>query len=104
MKIGIKEGAEVNGLRPEMVLAYVIAITVYKDYDDGDVECVITEATGGHHGVGSLHYVGQAIDLRTWGLTGSEQRSITDRLKVSLGSQYDVVLESDHIHIEYQPK
>ena len=104
MKIGIKAGAKVAGIRPEMVLAYVIAMAIYKEYDDGDVECIITEATGGHHGVGSLHYVGQAIDLRTWGLTGTEQRSICDKLKSSLGSEYDVVLESDHIHVEYQPK
>ena len=104
MKVGIKEGASVAGIRPELVLAYTVAMAIYASYDDGDVECIITEATGGHHGVASLHYVGQAIDLRTWGLTGAEQRDITGKLKSSLGSQYDVILESDHIHIEFQPK
>ena len=104
MEVGIKEGADIRGIRPELVLAYTIILYIYTKYDDGDVQCVITEGTGGKHGVGSLHYVGQAIDLRIWGLTESEKRTLLADITKSLSKQFDVILESDHIHVEFQPK
>lgn len=102
MTVGIKEGSNVSGLRSEILLAYFIACSIYEKYPKS--ECVITEGTGGKHGVGSLHYVGLAIDIRTWYLTDGEKLEIVKKLKEKLGSQYDVVLEKDHIHIEFQPK
>ena len=101
IKSGIK-GAKVNGLRPEMVLAYIIACFVYAEYD---ADCTLTEGTGGKHGIGSLHYVGLAMDLRIWSFKTPEiLAEVVDKLKSRLGDQYDVVLEGSHIHIEFQPK
>ena len=99
--MSIKKGAEVNGLRPEMVIALMIAGGVYSEYD---IECVLTEGSGAKHGNASLHYVGLAIDLRTRNIPANLREEIADRIRRALGEQYDVVLESDHIHIEYQPK
>ena len=96
-----ENGAKVNGIQPEMILAFVIASHIYKEYG---IDCVITEATGAKHSLGSLHYVGFAIDLRTRDMSENMAEIIVTRLKEALGDQYDVVLESDHIHIEFQPK
>lgn len=97
----IKEGAKVGGLRPEILLAYIIAETVYRQ--EG-FECILTEGTGSKHGRGSLHYVGLAIDLRTRMISGAKQLPLAQTLADKLGDEYDVVLETDHIHIEFQPK
>ena len=94
-------GAKVNGIQPEMVLAFLIASSLYDNYV---VKCVMTEATGGKHSEGSLHYVGLAIDLRTRDMTEKMAEVIVKKVKEALGDQYDVVLEKDHIHIEFQPK
>lgn len=99
--IKIKEGAKLNGLQPQMVIALVVASAVYSSYN---VDCVLTEGTGGKHGRGSLHYIGNAIDLRTRDLGVSVRSRVADEIREALGEQYDVVLESDHIHIEFQPK
>ena len=95
----IKSGVDLRGLTPQMAIAYTIACKVYGQYD-----CVITSASDGKHGPNSLHYKGQALDLRTRHLNGQGLQAVYHKLKESLGEQFDVVLESDHCHIEYQPK
>jgi hypothetical protein len=95
----IKSGVDLRGLSPQMAIAYTIATKCYGQYD-----CVITSANDSKHGPNSLHYMGQALDLRTNNLPPQAVQSIVDRLKEALGAQFDVVLESDHIHIEFDPK
>ncbi len=97
----IKEGVKINGMRQETTLALVIASQVYADV--AGAELVVTEITGGKHGTASLHYVGLAADLRTGNIAGKEAAVVAE-LKKRLGENYDVVLESTHIHIEFQPK
>ena len=100
--LAIKEGAEVNGLKVEMLLAFGVAESVY---DKQDIECVLTEGTGGKHGRGSLHYVGLAIDIRTRDFLRQQDKvEVAKEIGDRLGSQYDVALEKTHIHIEFQPK
>ena len=99
--IQIKPKARVRGLQPEMILAIMVANDVYAQYD---IICVITEGTGAKHRRGSLHYVGLAIDLRTRNIPPNLREPVAQQIRVALGEEYDVVLESDHIHIEFQPK
>lgn len=98
----IKAGVKLAGIRPEMVIAMYVADTVFQKLF-GE-ELVLTEATGGVHGRGSLHYVGQAIDIRTRDLTKNDIAKLALEIRERLGEEYDVVIESDHIHIEFQPK
>jgi hypothetical protein len=100
--ISVKPGASVRGLRPEMVLALVAADQVYGR--QGVKDMVVTEGTGGKHGAGSLHYVGQAVDLRTSNVAAPFVGVIAVDLRAALGAEYDVVVESDHMHVEFQPK
>ena len=95
----IKSGVDLRGHSPQMAIAYTIATKCYGQYD-----CVITSANDSKHGPNSLHYKGQALDLRTRHLNGQGLQSVYHKLKESLGDQFDVVLEADHIHVEYQPK
>jgi pyruvate-formate lyase-activating enzyme len=74
---------------------------VVKHVNKSRGELVITSTYEGNHGEGSLHYADDAIDMRK-----IEARPIDgeDKIKEKLGKDYDVVLERDHIHVEYDPK
>ncbi len=96
-----KEGVRPRGMRPEIGLALQIA---YHVYNKQNKELVITSLNDGNHGWGSLHYQGSAVDLRTRHLTTPEKRVILAEIKTGLGVDYDVILEKDHLHIEFQPK
>ena len=50
---------------------------------------------------GSKHYSGEAFDLRTFELTPIELDDLMVALNVLLSNNYDVVKESDHVHIEW---
>jgi hypothetical protein len=72
-------------------------------------EGVITSTYEGTHSVGSLHYQNRAFDMRLpVRLLESEVISDLDDfvvgLRKKLGKDFDVVKESTHIHIEYDPK
>lgn len=97
----LKRGVVVQGLGTETLLAAVVAQTVYAKHGK---DCVITSALDGQHSETSLHYSGNALDLRTRHLDAGQAEAITDDLQDALGDDYDVVLEGNHIHVEYQPK
>jgi len=98
----IKTGVDLRGLQPQMAVAYSIAQGIY--HEKAGVPCVITSASDGKHGPQSLHYCGKALDLRTNHLRPDQVHTVFVALKAALGVQFDVVLESDHIHCEYDPK
>lgn len=62
---------------------------------------VITSARDGVHMKGSKHYTGEALDLRSYYFNGFERQEIHFELRNALGADYDVVLEKDHIHVEF---
>lgn len=66
-------------------------------------EAVCTSANDGTHSDGSLHYVGKALDLRSRHIPMEEQQLILKSLRDTLGADWDVILESDHYHLEYDP-
>ena len=82
---------------------------------------MITSGCDSQHGKVSLHYVGRAYDFRigpsptgvprlgTVVAKDSTERNIVaglwaHQMAQVLGVRYDVVLETDHIHAEYDPK
>jgi hypothetical protein len=99
MIVSIKQGVRVKGLSNEILLAVLIAQSVYAETEHS---LVITSVTDGKHSVGSLHYTGDAIDLRLPAPSTRDQ--IVSQLRTALGDSYDVLLEVDHIHIEYDPR
>lgn len=98
----IKAGVRLSGMRPEILLAAVAAERVY---EKAGFECVVTSCVDGKHMAGSLHYKGAAIDLRTKHVPHAlELKQIVGRIKECLGPDFDVVLEQDHLHIEFDAK
>lgn len=97
--LSIKPGVRVRGLSNEILLAVIIANEVYAKYD---ANLTLTSFTDGDHKTGSLHHCGDAVDLRlpVVGL----RAAIIESLRTALTADYDVVLEIDHIHVEYDPK
>lgn len=67
-------------------------------------EIVVTSLLDGVHSKNSLHYTGNAFDLRVWIYTVKQKGEVLRRLKDELGSAYDCIDEGDHLHIEYDPK
>jgi len=98
----IKKGVKIAGVRPETVLAMNIADAVVREKTG--TEMVVTSITDGVHGKGSLHYVGQAFDIRTRDFSKTTIAALVLLLREHLGENYDVVIESTHVHIEFQPK
>jgi len=64
-------------------------------------EAVISSTYEGDHSPGSLHYANLAVDTRK---AKKDNQKVLERLKFDLGSNYDVVAESSHNHIEHDPK
>ena len=75
-----------------------------KVYNRMGKELVITSLMEGKHKRNSKHYIGDAADFRTWYFTPPEMLDVVEQLRNLLGGDYDVVLEPDHIHVEYDPK
>jgi hypothetical protein len=98
----IKDGVDLRGLQPQMAVAYTIAAVVF--WEQAGASCWITSGSDGKHGHTSLHYKGKALDLRTKHLRPEQVHPVWKALKAALGTQFDVVLESDHIHVEFDPK
>lgn len=64
----------------------------------------ITSTNDGKHMNKSLHYRDRAIDIRTRDMEPANRILTQVYLKRWLGVNFDVILESDHIHIEHDPK
>jgi hypothetical protein len=96
----LKPGVDLRLLEPQIVVALMVAQSIYTQYD---AECVITSGRDGKHSDRSLHYLGRAVDLRTRMFTASAITALANELRDCLGPQYDVVVESDHIHLEWDP-
>jgi hypothetical protein len=83
----------------QILKAIGVAAAIYRRHDR---VLTVTSLMDGKHMEGSKHYTGHAADLRTRNLISP--RVVADELAHALGPDYDVVLEKDHIHMEYDPK
>lgn len=100
--IKTKQGVYLNRLHPVMYLAMIV---ISKKYNTLGLDFVITSTYDSVHMEGSLHYEGCAIDVRTREITNSlELGELVDSIRedlLALDKCFDVVLESTHLHIEY---
>lgn len=96
--IALKEGVRLHGIRAEIVLALVIADGIYESENES---LVVTSVIDGVHMHASIHYTGGAVDIRT---PQANVDRIAQRIMTAIGDDFDVVVEGNHIHIEWQPK
>lgn len=97
----LKPGVRIHGIAPEMVVALMAADGVYRA---NGAELVVTSVADGVHSRGSKHYIGHAVDLRTRHIKPQVAVKVRNELAEALGADFDVVLEGDHIHVEFDPK
>lgn len=99
----LKEGVDIRGVSPECVLGLIVASQIY---EARGVPFYVTSVTDGKHKTGSLHYRGRAFDCRLPSRYTADERTdhqIKADLEAALSDQWDVVLEGDHIHVEFDP-
>ena len=104
-KLYLKNEVHINGAHflPEMV-AIITALRLTAPLTT-DNAVWITSANDGTHMKGSLHYKNRAFDVRTLNLIDADTAAEwVEALKLVLGKDYDVVLEHNHIHVEFDPK
>jgi len=104
----LKEGVKLNGIRPELQIGLMVCDSVYRQRG---LELVITSCADGSHKAESLHYKGLAADLRLPSRSGegvpfaadakAEDAATVAAIRDGVGPDFDVVLERDHIHLEW---
>lgn len=97
----LKRGVKATGTDQGIVLGLMVANGVYATFGYG---MVITSLNDSEHSENSLHYAGAAADLRIRHLKPEDKQPIRDEIAARLSEDYDVILEKDHIHLEYQPR
>lgn len=103
MNVLIKSSVQLRYLKPQMIIALIVATEIYRNYQ---LNLVITSGDDSDkvHMANSKHNTGLALDFRTRDMNQTVKNSIVANLRACLNSEYDIVLEKDHIHIEYDPK
>ena len=97
----LKEGVTIQGISNEMLFALQAIAPIIETYG---VQFVITSCTDGEHSAKSLHYHGRAIDIRTRDFDPADIAVVALSMRRALGAEFDVVVESTHIHVEFDPK
>ncbi len=99
----VKRGVSLRGIKWQIFLACIVAESVY---NRSGYELIITSGSEGIHKF-DTHADGWGVDWRTQfvpPIPVDVQKAIVKQIQDELGSEYDVILESDHIHCEYDPR
>jgi hypothetical protein len=94
----LKKGISLSKLQTCMAPAL---ITCQEMFDRTTIDLVITSGNDGNHMEGSKHYEGLAFDIRSRELSAIQKTTFIEFLRNRHDNCYDIILESDHIHIEY---
>jgi hypothetical protein len=71
-------------------------------YYDHGLSVVLTSGRDGVHKPDSLHPKGRAVDFRRY--AGADMDAICHMIASRLGPDFQVILEPDHVHIEFDPR
>lgn len=98
-----KPGVNTNGVQSPTWYAIGVAEIVYKNHG---MLLVVTSLTDGiHPDKKNIHGLGLAADIRTRAIPTEVLALIFKELVGILDPLgYDIVIEVDHIHVEYDPK
>lgn len=96
----LKNGVKIAGLDTRMQEAIDVCDRIYKAHQ---YNLVITSALRPDDKK-SKHSKGLAFDIRTRMYGPIERKQIHNKIASKLFEKYDVIMEEDHIHIEWEPK
>jgi len=94
-----KPGASIS-TKPEMIQARNVIADVWRSFG---YTLTVTSGTDSTHSATSLHYSGLAEDYRISGIPTTQLQTMIVLVRTRLGSNFDVILEADHLHVEYDP-
>jgi len=97
----LKAGVRLLGMKPELLFGLGELRQVFARHG---WEMVITCGIDGSHSNASLHYAGCAADLRSSFVPKDQQEALRKEMQDCLPTDFDVILEPDHYHVEWQPK
>jgi len=95
----LKPGVRILGVKTEILIAIIVTERAFRPN-----ELVITSITEGSHVRGSEHYTGNAFDCRIRDMSEVRAKEIAHQIGSNLGADFDVIMETDHMHIEFDPK
>ena len=85
-----------------LLLGLIVLDQVLAKYS---LNCGITSLNDSKHSKTSLHYADNAADIRTKDWPARiDKAAVVSEMRSRLNHHYDILLESNHIHIEYQPR
>lgn len=95
----LKQGVSLLGLTPQSCVGILVAYSIFREegYD-----AVVTSGSEGSHKAKSKHYIGNAFDLRIGMVDADKRPPLVAKLAAALPG-FDVILEADHIHVEWDP-
>ena len=97
----VKDGTTLLGLHPKMQIANCIVAVIY--FKNGFKFRLTAGVDQFGHSAKSFHPKGRACDWGIQGLSIQQVKDLRDEIDLKLGPDYDIVLEKDHIHGEYDP-
>ena len=92
-----------SGVKPRSLIIAAAAINTAIDID-APFDVVITSGNDSKHMKGSKHYDDAALDIRRFNIPAKWLDRFLTKLRGRLGGDYQVILEKDHIHVEYDPE
>lgn len=107
MKIIFKPGTKVNELDVNLLHGLLnLASIMETELDLSSI--TVTSVNDGVHKVGSLHYAGKAVDIRSKIYDRLKLGKVVERFKGLYDSDFDLIWESqgkdnEHLHLEYDP-
>ena len=102
--IQVKAGVDLRGIGTEILLGVTILDAVFAAHG---AKLLITSCRDSKHMEKSKHAIGDAVDIRLasrWVTTANIDLTVLNEARAALGDQFDLVLESDHYHCEFDPK
>ena len=96
----LKDGVDILGIKSETLMAIIIADSVWTKHCQ---ELVLTSVTDSQHSKYSRHNTGFAFDCRTRYFNEDEKVDVLMELREALGSHFNVIVHSTHIHVSYKP-
>jgi len=97
----LKQGVKIANLKPQLIIAIMVANDVYRLHGK---ELVITSVDDSKHGKNTLHGSGSAFDCRTSYFMAGEAERVANEIRAKIDEDFDIAFETDHLHIEYDPK
>lgn len=98
-KLKVKQGVQLDGLREPAVRILWAAMHVWLHH--AEPELAVTSAVRSWGVPGTVHPEGLALDLRRW--TETDPAELVRDMELMLGHDFDILLEADHIHAEWDP-